>query len=94
MFDDHLPLLRSRLLLDVPGCLLGASHVPTGHNDPGTELQQLPGQGLPYPAVGPGHDDRLSSHGVGGILEQLRNFLPGEQAAHQEQHPTADYSGD
>lgn len=93
VFDDHLPLLRPRLLLDVPGCLLGALPVPTGHDDPGTELQQLPGQGLPNPAVSPGHDDRLSSHGVGWIPEQLHSFLPREQPAHKEQHPAADYSG-
>ncbi|KAA8583052.1 hypothetical protein FQN60_015598, partial [Etheostoma spectabile] len=93
VFDDHLPLLWSRLFLDVLGCLLGAPLVPAGHDDPGMELQQLPGQGLPYPAVSPGHDDCLSSHSVARIPEQLLGFLPGEQPTHEEQYPAADNSG-
>lgn len=92
VFDDHLSLLWSRLFLDVPGCLLGAPLVPAGHDDPRLELQQLPGQGLPYPAVSPGHNDRLSSHGVGGIPEQYYSFLR-EKTTHKQQYATADNSG-
>lgn len=93
MLDDHLPLLRPGLFPEVLGRLFGAPPVPTGHDDPGAELQQLPGQGLPYAAVGPGHDDRLPPHGVGWVAQELRGFLSWEQTAHEQQDTSADNSG-
>ena len=94
VFDDHLPLLRSSRPPDVPGRLLRAPPVPAAHYDPGLELQQLRGQGPPDPAVSPGHDDRLPPHRAGRIPEQLAGFFHGKQAAHEDEDPSADNSGD
>lgn len=93
VFDDHLPLFRSGLFPDVPGCLVGTLKVSTGHDDPCLELQQLAGKSPPYAAVSPGDDDRLSAHGVSGIPEQLSRSLLREQTTQKKQHPAADNSG-